>query len=1372
MKEICIFFCLLFISISADSQPQQQLNIRLLQAAENNQADSVKYWLEKGADVNYADSTGFVALHYGIMHFNQELCKYLIEKNANINGTNMLLLASMSGNLRACYLLYTKGLNLTDRIENKSYADWAREEGFLRVARFLEDPSSYSTAPTYHELKEKMLGAYTQNNLKLASEIGSYLYQSIQSELSETNPAFAEQLNVIARLYHISGLYEKAEPLFLQALKIGKKVLGENHPDYATSISNLALLYADLGVYEKAEPLLLQALKIRKEVLGENHPDYANSLNNLASLYQTKGLYEKAEPLLLQALKILEEVLGEDHEDYATSLNNLALSYKSQGLFEKAEPLYLQALKIRKEVLGENHPDYAESLSNLGGLFYIQGLLKKAELFNQQALKIRKEVLGENHPDYAMSLNNMAVLYDRQGLYKKAEPLLLECLKISKEVLGETHPDYANSIINIAELYRKQGKYEKAEPLYLQVLSIESKVLGENHPDYAKTLNSLAVLYYSIGLYEKAENLFLQALKTQKDILGETHLDYAATINNLALLYKIQGLYTKAEPLYLQAMKIRKNSLGESHPDYILSLNNLASLYLAQELYEKAELLYLKAIRITKEVLGENHPDNAVLLNNLSELYEMLGQYKKAETFLLQALKIYKEVLGEQHPNYATSLINLASLYQTQGLYKKTIPLYSLAFKIRKEILSENHPDYAASLFYLASLYQTQGLYEEAEPLYLQALKVQKEVLGDNHSDYGTSLIYLAIMYQAQGLYDKAEPIFIEVSKIFKEILGQNNTRYTSSLTNLASLYDNMGLYLKAEPLLNESSTIVQANAGSNFSFLSESEREQYWSSVKSNFEFYKSYTHRYYPKKPSISTFAYDNELFTKSVLLNTSREVQQSILNSNDTALIRSWNTMKDVRRRIHFLETQPKEKQFGLAELEEEANQLDKELTQKSQAYRQAQTEQQIKWQDVQAKLNEGEAAIEFSSFRYFNKQTTDSTMYCALVLKKGMEYPVMVPICEQKQLDSLFVGGNAAPNLLYASRGVTAEYKAQLPNGQKLYKLVWQPLEKELKDVKTVYYSPSGSLHQISFSALPTDSAHYLCDRYNLVQLSSTRQLATAAWQTKPAQISSTALFGGIKYDLEGQELAELQRSFPKNELEVSRGFTADSTRNAVSFGFLEGTKKEVESISANLNDNRIKTTLYTGINGNEESFKAMSNHSPSVLHLATHGFFFPDEQQKPDNLDRMISLGEQKFRYVPNPLRRSGLVMAGGNRAWKGEEPVPGMEDGILTAQEISEMNLLNTELVVMSACETGLGDIKGGEGVFGLQRAFKLAGAKTILMSLWKVPDAETSELMQSFYQKWLGGMDKREAFRLAQKEIKVKHQNEPYYWAGFVMVD
>ncbi len=248
-------------------------------------------------------------------------------------------------------------------------------------------------------------------------------------------------LNNLALLYDSQGRYDQAEPLFLQALELRKRLLGEDHPHVAQSLNNLAFLYYSQGLYDQAEPLFLQALELRKRLLGDNHPDVASSLHNLASLYDSQGLYDQAEPLYLQALELCQRLLGDNHPDVAQSLNNLASLYESQGRYDQAEPLLLQALELRKRLLGDNHPDVATSLNNLANLYSDQGRYDQAESLLLQALELRKRLLGENHPDVATSLNNLAYLYFSQGRYDQAEPLFLQALELCKRLLGDNHPN-------------------------------------------------------------------------------------------------------------------------------------------------------------------------------------------------------------------------------------------------------------------------------------------------------------------------------------------------------------------------------------------------------------------------------------------------------------------------------------------------------------------------------------------------------------------------------------------------------------------------------------------------------------------------------------------------------------------------------------------------------------------------------------------------------------------------------------------------------------------------------------------------------------------------------------------------------------------
>ncbi len=354
----------------------------------------------------------------------------------------------------------------------------------------------------------------------------------IQEELGlETD--LTNSLNNLALLYYSQGRYTEAEPLFIQALDLRKRLLGESHPDVATSLNNLALLYYSQGRYTEAEPLFIQALDLSKRLLGESHPDVANSLNNLASLYESQGRYTEAEPLYIQALDLRKHLLGESHPDVATSLNNLASLYQSQGRYTEAEPLFIQALDLHKRLLGESHPLVATSLNNLGGLYKSQERYTEAEPLYIQALDLHKRLLGESHPDVATSLNNLALLYESQGRYTEAEPLYIQALDLHKRLLGESHPDVATSLNNLASLYKSQGRYTEAEPLYIQALDLRKRLLGESHPDVAASLNNLASLYYSQERYTEAEPLLIQALEISEKCLGVNHPQRVTFYKNL-----------------------------------------------------------------------------------------------------------------------------------------------------------------------------------------------------------------------------------------------------------------------------------------------------------------------------------------------------------------------------------------------------------------------------------------------------------------------------------------------------------------------------------------------------------------------------------------------------------------------------------------------------------------------------------------------------------------------------------------------------------------------------------------------------------------------------------------------------------------------
>lgn len=1039
-------------------------------------------------------------------------------------------------------------------------------------------------------------------------------------------------------------------------------------------------------------------------------------------------LYDCALEKMTLELDYSRMIYGETHPKYATSLNTLAEIYKSMGSYERALPLFQQALKIRKNALGEKHPDFAASLNNLAGLYKSMGSYMKALPLYQQALRIRKEVLGEKHPDYARSLNNLAALYQSMGSYEKALPLFQQALQIRRKLLGEKHPDYATSLNNLAGLYRAMGSYEKALPLYLEALQIRKETLGERHPDYAISLNNLADFYKSVGNYEKALPLYHQALQIRKEVLGEKHPDYATSLNNLADLYESTGSYEKALPLYLQASQIWKEGLGERHPNYATSLNNLAGLYRAMGSYEKALPLYL------------------------------------------QALEIRKEELGEKHPKYATSLNNLAGLYRSMGDYEKALPLYIQALHVKKVALGEKHPDYAKSLNNLALLYVSMGSYEKALPLHLQALQIYKEVYGKKHPDYATSLNNLALLYVSMGSYEKALPLFRQALQIWKEAFGEKHRNYAECLNNLAIAYYNTNQYQLAIQLFRKGNKIVQNYVMKGAMYLGQSDMMRFVNMNGTNFEIANSIALRHHDQE--LITQGVEASLLLKNIALQNNKDLYSILNRQSKTVPPELMEAFANTRNNLAlaYEKNTPSKQTDSLASL---LDKYEQQLILLIPKYRQLVTSRQVDWKQVQQILKTGEAVIEFVHFDYWNAKWTDTTLYAAFLLLPR-EQPRMISLCTGKILEQR-INDTIEKNEQYVKRLYKIKDRGvQLANSPidtipSLYELLWQPLDSLLSGVKTIYYAPEGLLNRINLAAINYSGKKVLGDKYSFHLMGSTRDLVSYRAESINLPADTMLLYGNIDFDMDSSFLADQRKQYFKT---LSQASLTDIRGGAAAhWESLAGSLDEVNELMELTAAQKAPVRVFTQKAASEESFKyyTQQTQSPAIIHIATHGFFFSNEKlTKP-----VFGSPAPYFISSPNAMLRSGIVFAGANRVSSGQEPVAGIEDGIITAYDISNINLSNTKLMVLSACETGLGKIENTEGVFGLQRAIRIAGCKNLIMSLWKVPDVQTARFMKYFYTQVLQEhKNLYESFQYAQQQMRELFSGEPYFWAGFVLME
>jgi CHAT domain-containing protein len=1018
-----------------------------------------------------------------------------------------------------------------------------------------------------------------------------------------------------------------------------------------------------------------------------------------------------------------------------SSINNLGANYANLGEYEKAIAFYQQALDMSRKI--GDHLAESSNINNLAALYSVLGRYGEAEPLLKQALTIRKQKLGDNHPDTAASLNNLAELYRVQGRYSEAEPLYKEALAISKQQLGDNHPDVAQSLNNLAELYLSQGRYSEAEPILKQSLAIRKQQLGDNHPDVAQSLNNLAELYLSQGRYSEAEPLLQQSLAIRKQQLGDNHPDVAQSLNNLAELYLSQGRYSEAEPLYKEALFIFKQQLGDNHPSTATSLNNLAFLYQYQGRYSEAEPLYKEALFIFKQQLGNNHPSTAASLNNLAFLYRIQGRYSEAEPLLKQSLAIRKQQLGDNHPDVAQSLNNLAELYLSQGRYSEAEPLYKQALTIRKQQLGDNHPDVAQSLNNLAELYLSQGRYSEAEPLLKQSLAIRKQQLGDNHPDTAQSLNNLAGLYQSQGRYSEAEPLYKEALFIFKQQLGNNHPDVAQTLNNLATLYWNQGKYPEADELFSQGLQVEEYNFSQNLIAGDEFQKQAYIAIYSGTIDTVISRSLQSIPNNSEATRLALKTILQRKGrildVLSNSLQILRQQVNDPQSQELLTQFIATRTQYANLIFekLEDFPSPEIYRqkLAELDTKAKQLEDQISRRSAEFRSL--SQPITLEGIQKLIPANAALVEIVRYQPFNPKAPENQRFG---IPRYAVY-ILYPNGDIKAKDL----GEAKPiddKLIYF-RDNLADAKTPLPQLQKsarqLDETLMQPIRQLLGNTKTILLSPDAALNLIPFEALVDENNQYLVENYHITYLTSGRDLLRL--KDKFASQQSPLIVADPFYGKAGEKVA--------------------LTLSEFTFPGLPGTEEEAKAIKNIL----AQATVLTGSQATENAVKQAKK--PHILHIATHSFFIKPER----NPGERNSPLQGERNVIENPLLRSGLILAGvtiGQSAG---------DDGVLTALEITGLNLVGTKLVVLSGSKTGLGDISVGEGIYGLRRAFVIAGAESQLISLWNVSDQATKDLMVAYYGRLIKGEGRSEALRQIQLEmLKSENYQHPFYWASFII--
>lgn len=882
-----------------------------------------------------------------------------------------------------------------------------------------------------------------------------------------------------------------------------------------------------------------------------------------------------------------------------------------------------------------------------------------------------------------------------------------------------TNDDYYVLIVDkISKYYNRLGNYAKAAERELELLEILRQTAGVNNLSYIMGLGLLANYYSQMGDNDKAIEYGSQAVELTRSVSGQDNATYATLLSNLAVYNDRQNNFTKALELEGSAMRIKRRLLGKNHVDYAVSLNNLALFNSHLGNNEKALELGMRALDIFRSVHGEKHVDCATTLDNIATFYSHYNQTDRAIEIGTKAASIYREVLGEKHPDYAASLSNLASYYAANNDFAKAVELGGQAVMIQVETLGAKHPSVASSL--------------------------------DNLSGYYAEINDCEKAIEMGGL----------ASMVFKEIYGEHHPDYAMSLANLSSYTAQKGDYVEAMDLLRQALEILQDNTLQQFCSLPSSRRTNFW--TKYAFLFTEIYPSMAYLSKVSAAPDLYDKSaLFAKGLLLSTELEVKRLIQESGDAEAVKMLDNLQSDRQMLQVLNMMPESQRFANADsLARVISRQERKLMERSQAFGNFTNRLRVTWKDVQQALKEDEVAIEFLSFNLWN---SDKTMLVALTLRKDDKEPILTPLFENSHLSSVS--------------------DPQFYNCPELTSLVWQPLTDRLKDIRRIYFSSSGVLHNIGIEYAPG------MEQYEMYRLSTTREIIDMkAIKAQSRKLGSeevlATLFGGVDYSVSPQSASSPHPSddtdiseVREQRIDLHRALVDSLPTRGMSAQYLPSTLSEVESIYAALDKKRHTSNLFTGAEASETSVRSLSTHAPHILHIATHGFYFTEKQVNKQKHLQFVSRGYglTAAEIEDKALTRSGLLLAGANRALKGGDIPLGDDDGILTAKEISNLDLRGLDLVVLSACKTGKGDVSQGEGVFGLQRGFKKAGAQSLIMSLWDVADEATQILMTAFYENLLQGQSKRQAFQHAQQHLRTVDNGQfdhPQFWAAFILLD
>ncbi len=1142
----------------------------------------------------------------------------------------------------------------------------------------------------------------------------------VVANLGHESNAYAIGLRGLATCYAKQDKLIQAAQAYKQAMEITERNTGVNSLYYANLNSDLARVHYAMGDLHTALQEFERSLTIINEIEGESALA-ADVLYGIARCYSSLSDYKKAEAYYNRILSICEKIYGSGSIYASAALSGLADIYVEFGDFAKAKELYNRVLLLEEKFVGKDSFNYAETLAQLAAVLRAEGDLDGALRIYDTIMPIIDKRSGRESITYAHYQNSVAQLLQQKGE-----------LQTSLETI-----DAAIAILDKSE-------YAVSQMEYFAVLMTKADILAEmsRHNE-------------AMQLYEKCQSLAENALGTKQSS------EYLGVLESLADLYTADN--DRSLELANEILRLSETIYGKGNYQYAQALTQIGGVFANAERYSDAIKTYRQAIDIT---INEHGKDSYLLTNPLGGLaycYNWIGNQDEALRISKQSAELIKTRFGEESIQYALSLIDVAT-YLPMDSINQSLEMCLLAETILARS-SNNNDCYADLLAMIANCYGAKKDIASASIYFEKSLKLLEQIYGKVSVPYVFRELDFARAYANCGEYNKALSMCNKHKSLFEP--DDDSMSHLQLLGQIAFCHYKLKDTDSTLVVLRQAVDLTHNKLLEQFATMTSTERSNYWQMFQSDFmEALPSIV--YESNNTEYNGYVYDMScLFSKGILLNIGTEMKKLIAESGDKQLVDKFEQLQYAQVALNKQYELPADKRFlSVDSLTRAIDDMERDLMSSCKVYGDYSRNLKVNWKDVQARLRDGEMAVEFLSFPLM--ADSSRTVYVALTLKKDYHQPKMIALFDQSQLEKILQ---------------IEQYYSKRMNFTNISKLVWKPLEEELQGVNKVYFAASGLLHQVPIESLPMWSGEgYLADNISLYRLSSTRQLALQ--NTPSGQPSGMKVFCDADFMMSPQMMASNITASDNENLYTYLSPSATSQTRGASWNRLPNTRVEAEKIDSIFGGPSV-VKLFDGVRCTEEHFKEMSGSATKYIHIATHGFYYNETQAEAVRNDshrsgdlaariRFMQSDRKNNVYSEDKaMTRSGLLFCGGGTAMSGAELPIDVEDGVLTAQEASKMDLRGLQLIVMSACETGLGDV-GGEGVFGIQRGFKMAGAHSIVMSLWKVDDAATQILMTAFYKAIKDGSTPYEALEAAKEVVRSTNYeySKPLYWAPFILVD